>query len=156
MVCAQLWVLEGAPACTLVCLWGCSSALAQGPGLGCLRKMGLSPCSQTLVTKNRARGCLHCLLYMEGECVLSKGDGGSRGAEQQRLPAQALAGSLGSPSSCTVAWMGSRAGRGAGLAMFTWAGEPCSQLPCGHPSVPWRVCGTRESLICRHDEVPAK
>lgn len=114
MVCAQLWVLEGAPACTLVCLWGCSSALAQGPGLGCLRKMGLSPCSQALVTQNRARGCLHCLLYMEGECVLSKGDEGSRGAEQQRLPAQALAGSLGSPSSCTV----------AAHTAHGWAAEP--------------------------------
>lgn len=29
-----------------------------------------------------------------------------------------------------------------------------AQLPCGHPSVPWRVCDTPEPPICRCDEVP--
>lgn len=118
-----------APAWALVCVWGCSSA--QGPGLGCLRKMGSSQCSQTLVTHNRARGRLHCLLFMEGNCVFSEGDGGSRGAEQQRHPAQALDGSLGSPFRSTGA-----AHSAHGLA----GARSWERGQAGHGCLGWHSC----------------
>lgn len=67
------------------------------------------------------------------ELCFSEGDEGSRGAEQ--LPAQALAGCLGSPSSALelltlpMAWLEHRAGRGARLATATWAGTAALWAP---------------------------
>lgn len=70
-----------------------------------------------------------------------------------------LFGSLGSPSSCPGA---ARTAHGVAAARAVELGEGpgwprspgLAQLPCGHPSVPWRVCGTPESPICSHDELP--
>lgn len=86
---------------------------------------------------------------------------------QQKLPAQALAGSSGTPSSHMIAphaahplQRGERAvelGEVARPSALTRPFCTCTglaQLPCGHCSAPLRVWRTPESLICRHDEVP--
>lgn len=86
------------PARSLVWLWRCSSA--QGPSLGCLRRWA-HPCAHRhLVPITQHEDAYTACFTWEGT-VFPKGDEGSHGAEQQRLPAHALAGSLGSPSSST-------------------------------------------------------